>query len=162
MANPNVELSKGKGHPDILFGYDENGRRIVPRTILVDLERSVVDEISTQYPAFEKTCISPREGGAAKNYGKGRTLYTKGAQSEIFDVITAVIGDLSYCRGILMIHAVGGGTGSGFAARLLQSIREMNKDTPIISAAILPDPKREQKHPRHCSFRLSKETRLSR
>ena len=42
--------------------------------------------------------------------------------------------------GILFIHALGGGTGSGLGCLLIESIKQKYPEIPIFSAAVLPSP----------------------
>lgn len=42
--------------------------------------------------------------------------------------------------GIIVLHATGGGSGSGFGALLIESIKEKYPESPVLSCAVLPSP----------------------
>ncbi|SCV73742.1 BQ2448_6172 [Microbotryum intermedium] len=105
--------------------FSETGSgKYVPRSIYVDLEPSVVDEVKTgKYKSLfhPETLITGKED-AANNYARGH--YTAG--KEVIDVtcdrIRRLADACSGLQGFFVFHSFGGGTGSGFGALLLERL----------------------------------------
>lgn len=119
----------------------ESGTSYVPRAIMVDLEPSVIDSVkSTSGSLFNPANLISRTEGAGGNFAVGYM----GAGREILpDVISRVSYEIDKCDnvgGIIVIHATGGGTGSGFGALLIESIKEKYPEAPVLSCAVLPSP----------------------
>ncbi|PIO75662.1 Tubulin/FtsZ family, GTPase domain protein [Teladorsagia circumcincta] len=90
----------------------------VPRAVFVDLEPTVVDEVRTGTYAklFHPEQLITGKEDAANNYARGH--YTIG--KELIDVcLTERCASL---QGFLIFHSFGGGTGSGFAALMMERL----------------------------------------
>jgi len=105
------------------FSETDSGKH-VPRALYADLEESVVDEIRMgQYRQMyhPEQLITGKED-AANNFARGH--YTVG--KELIDVVLDKIRKLAdQCQGLqgfIIFHAVGGGTGSGLGALLLERL----------------------------------------
>ncbi|KDE06456.1 tubulin alpha chain [Microbotryum lychnidis-dioicae p1A1 Lamole] len=105
--------------------FSETGSgKYVPRSIYVDLEPSVVDEVKTgKYKRlFHPESLITGKEDAANNYARGH--YTAG--KEVIDVTCDRIRRLaeacSGLQGFFVFHSFGGGTGSGFGALLLERL----------------------------------------
>jgi hypothetical protein len=67
--------------------------------------------------------------------GEGRELLP--------DVMTRVVGEIDKCDnvgGVIILHSLGGGTGSGLGSLIIEGIKEQRPEVPILSCAILPSP----------------------
>jgi hypothetical protein len=119
----------------------------VPRALMVDLEPSVIDNIKQ----LLVRCSIPAISSAARK--------VRGATSP-----WAIWGrDVKCCRkswegsteidkcdnvgGIIVLHATGGGSGSGFGALLIESIKEKYPEFPVLSCAVLPSPQVSRSSP---------------
>merc|ERR1711937_993097 len=100
---------RGDDSYSTFFADTGNGKH-VPRSVFVDLEPSVIDEVSTG------------KEDAANNYARGH--YTVG--KEIVDIVIDRIRRLSEgctgLQGFLIFHSFGGGTGSGFTSLLMERL----------------------------------------
>ncbi|KAI0990593.1 hypothetical protein GJ496_003600 [Pomphorhynchus laevis] len=119
------QCSEATGDDSFQTFFSETGSgKYIPRSLLVDLEPTVIDEVRTgtyRQLFHPETLISGKED-AANNYGRGH--YTIGR--EIIDIVLDRIRKLSdLCDGLLgffTFHSFGGGTGSGFTALLLERL----------------------------------------
>jgi hypothetical protein len=59
---------------------------------------------------------------------------------EVMGRLDAEIDKCDNVGGILVLHATGGGSGSGFGALLIESIKEKYPEFPVLSCAVLPSP----------------------
>ncbi|XP_046581947.1 tubulin alpha chain-like [Haliotis rubra] len=105
--------------------FSETGAgKHVPRTVFVDLEPTVIDEIRTgpYRQLFHPEQLITGKEDAANNYARGH--YTIG--KEIIDGVMDRIGKLTdQCdglQGFLIFHSFGGGTGSGFTSLMMERL----------------------------------------
>jgi len=143
---PNGRLSNPEELKDDAFStfFNETGcGQYVPRSIFVDLEPSVVDEVrSGMYrELFHPEQMITGKEDAANNYARGH--YTIGKQ--IIDKITNGIQKLadqcSSLQGFLVFHSLGGGTGSGFTSLLMERLSLEHSKKSMLQFAIYPSPK---------------------
>lgn len=60
------------------------------------------------------------------------------SHEKVMDGVRLFLERYSSCRGFILLHSVGGGTGSGFGSRILQLLRESYPEKPIYSVSVLP------------------------
>ena len=117
--------------------------RYVPRSIMLDLEPSVLDEIySSSVGALFKPDAAVRgTSGAGNNWAKGH--YTEGAEliDQALDVARKEVEDCDCLQGFQFVHSIGGGTGSGMGTLLLSKLREEYPDRIMVSYPVFPSPK---------------------
>lgn len=121
--NPNTEKKGGDDSHGTFFSMTGSGKH-VPRSLMIDLEPTVIDQVKTgPYGKLfhPEELISGKED-AANNYARGH--YTVGR--EIIDtVIEKVRRQTENCsgfQGFLVFHSFGGGTGSGFTSLLMERL----------------------------------------
>ncbi|VDL93422.1 unnamed protein product [Schistocephalus solidus] len=137
--------------------YNETGHgKFVPRSIIVDLEPTVVadfgisyflslhkDEIRTGYyrQLFHPEQLISGKEDAANNYARG--FYTVGEQmiELTMDRIRKVMDTCSMPQGFLIFHSLGGGTGSGFASLLISRLSEDYRKRTKIELVVYPAPR---------------------
>ncbi|CEF68211.1 Alpha tubulin-like protein [Strongyloides ratti] len=119
------EKTSGATDDSFTTFFSETGQgRYVPRSIMVDLESSVIDEIRTgMYKRlFHPDQMITGKEDAANNYARGH--YTVG--KEIIDTtvnrIRRIADNCSGLQGFLIFHSFGGGTGSGFTSLLMERL----------------------------------------
>jgi tubulin alpha len=139
-----AEKAGGAGAIDAstIFSVNQNGKH-VPRSVFVDLEPAVIDEIKTgpYRQLFHPDSMISGKEDAANNYARGR--YTVG--KEIIDVTMESIRKQSEkcggLQGFFLFHSVGGGTGSGFGALLLDRLSVDFGKKPKLDFCIYPSPR---------------------
>ncbi|ESO82085.1 hypothetical protein LOTGIDRAFT_198277 [Lottia gigantea] len=124
------------------FFAETGSGKHVPRTIFMDLEPNVVDEVrtGTYRQLFHPEQLITGKEDAANNYARGH--YTVG--KEIIDLVldrTRKLADqCTGLQGFLIFHSFGGGTGSGFTSLLMERLSvDYGKKTKL-EVAVYPSP----------------------
>eukprot|EP00808_Paulinella_micropora_P029445 g14900.t1 len=112
------------GRPFNTFFAETSSGQHVPRAVFVDLEPSVVDEVrSGKYKKlFHPEQLLSGKEDAANNYARGHYTVGKNIVDNALDRIRRLADSCSGLQGFLVFHAVGGGTGSGLGALLLERL----------------------------------------
>ncbi|KAI6207507.1 Tubulin alpha chain [Aphelenchoides besseyi] len=122
------------------FFSETSNNTYVPRTVFVDLEPTVIDEVRTgaYKRLFHPSQLITGKEDAANNYARGH--YTVGR--EIIDVTMDRIRQAcNGLQGFMVYHSFGGGTGSGFTALLMERLSvEFGKKTKL-EFSIYPAPR---------------------
>ncbi|XP_026465701.1 tubulin alpha chain, testis-specific-like [Ctenocephalides felis] len=139
---PDGQIYAPKDEFNSFFSTSGAGK-CVPRLVMVDLEPTVIDQIRTgTYRSLfnPDTLISGKED-AANNYARG--FYSIGPEmlDLVLDRIRKVGEECNYVQGFIMFRSFGGGTGSGFATLLLDSLSRDWGRTSKLDFAIYPAPR---------------------
>jgi tubulin alpha len=133
----------GGGDDSFNTFFSETGAgKHVPRAVMVDLEPTVVDEVrtGTYRQLFHPEQLISGKEDAANNFARGH--YTVG--KEIVDIVLDKIRKLAdQCQGLqgfLLFHSVGGGTGSGLGALLLERLSVDYGKKSKLGFTIYPSP----------------------
>lgn len=131
-----------KDRLDVYFS-EANENRYVPRSVMVDLEPGVLDQVrsSSIGQMFRPDNFVHGEGGAGNNWAKGH--YTEGAElvDHIMDVVRKEAEACECIQGFQISHSLGGGTGSGLGTLLVSKIKEEFPDRMLATFSVLPSPK---------------------
>ena len=123
--------------------FSETGSgKHVPRTVFVDLEPTVVDEVRTgtyRQLYHPEQLISGKED-AANNYARGHYTIGKEIVDLVLDRIRKLADNCTGLQGFLLFNAVGGGTGSGLGALLLERLSVDYGRKSKLSFTIYPSP----------------------
>lgn len=115
----------------------------VPRAILADLEPGTMDAVRAGRlgALFRPDNFVFGSSGAGNNWAKG--YYTEGAEliEQIMDVARREAEGCDCIQGFQLVHALGGGTGSGLGSLLINRIREEFPDKIINTHSVIPSPK---------------------
>ncbi|KAG0320643.1 Tubulin alpha-3C/D chain [Dissophora globulifera] len=125
-------LPDGTKNPDVkdtdsmpsTFFLETGGGKFVPRTVLVDLEETVVDEVRKgrfKNLFHPESLISHRED-ASNNYARGHYTVGKELIDPVLERIRKVTDHCDGLQGFFVFHSFGGGTGSGLGALLLEHL----------------------------------------
>jgi len=123
------------------FRQTDSGK-YVPRTIFVDLEPSVIDQVKNGpfKNLFHPEDLIKGKEDAANNYARGH--YTIGR--EIIDLVMEKIRKQSEnctgLQGFLIFHSFGGGTGSGFTSLLMERLSVDYGKKSKLEFAVYPAP----------------------
>jgi len=105
--------------------FSETGAgKHVPRTVFVDLEPTVVDEVraGAYRKLFHPEQLITGKEDAANNYARGHYTIGKEMVESVLDRIRKLADNCTGLQGFLVFHSFGGGTGSGFGALLLERL----------------------------------------
>jgi len=124
--------------------FEETGTgQFVPRNITVDLEPTVVDDVRTGTYAqmFHPEFLLNGKEDAANNFARGHYTVGKEILDQVNDRLRKLVDNSENVQGFIMNHAVGGGTGSGLGALILERIAVDYRKKSKIGFEIYPAPK---------------------
>ncbi|KAL0489041.1 tubulin alpha [Acrasis kona] len=134
-----LELAPENDNLNAFFSETGAGK-MVPRSIYLDLEPTVIDEVRTGdlRQLFDPEQLISGKEDAANNYQRGYN--TIGTTVDLYlDRIRKLADDCTDLQGFLMFHSVGGGTGSGLGALLLERLSAEYRKSKL-SFAVYPSP----------------------
>ena len=117
--------------------------KFVPRSIFLDLEPTVIDEIrSGPYKQLfhPNNLISGKED-AANIYSRGHYTVGRDYLDICLDRIRKLADNCESLQGFILYNSVGGGTGSGFGSLLLEKLSTDYSKKPKLGFTIYPSPK---------------------
>jgi len=123
--------------------FSETGSgKHVPRTVFIDLEPTVIDEVRTgtyRQLYHPEQLISGKED-AANNYARGHYTVGKEIVDLVLDRIRKLADNCTGLQGFFAFNAIGGGTGSGLGALLLERLSVDYGRKSKVSFTIYPAP----------------------
>jgi len=123
--------------------FEETGSgQFVPRQITVDLEPTVVDDVRTGEFAqmFHPEFLLNGKEDAANNFARGHYTVGKEILDQVNDRLRKLVDNSENVQGFIINHAVGGGTGSGLGALILERIAVDYRKKSKIGFEIYPAP----------------------
>jgi len=123
--------------------FEETGTgQFVPRNIAVDLEPTVVDDVRTGPYAqmFHPEFLLNGKEDAANNFARGHYTVGKEILDQVNDRLRKLVDNSQNVQGFIINHAVGGGTGSGLGALILERIAVDYRKKSKIGFEIYPAP----------------------
>ncbi|POW13661.1 hypothetical protein PSTT_03564 [Puccinia striiformis] len=124
--------------------FSETGSgKYVPRSIYIDLEPNVVDEVrtGTYRSLFHPETLVTGKEDAANNYARGHYTVGKELIDISMDRIRKLADNCTGLQGFFVFHSFGGGTGSGFGALLLERLSADYGKKSKLEFAVYPAPK---------------------
>jgi len=124
--------------------FEETGTgQYVPRNITVDLEPTVVDDVRTgdYSQMFHPEFLLNGKEDAANNFARGHYTVGKEILDQVNDRLRKLVDNSENVQGFIIHHAVGGGTGSGLGALILERIAVDYRKKSKIGFEIYPSPK---------------------
>jgi len=123
--------------------FEETGTgQYVPRQIAVDLEPTVVDDVRTGLYAqmFHPEFLLNGKEDAANNFARGHYTVGKEILDQVNDRLRKLVDNSQNVQGFIVNHAVGGGTGSGLGALILERIAVDYRKKSKIGFEVYPAP----------------------
>jgi len=123
--------------------FEESGSgKLVPRSLCVDLESNVNDDLmnSDIGGLFNPSYMVSGKEDAANNFARGHYTVGKEQMDKITDRVRKMVDDASNPQGFLVTHSVGGGTGSGLGMLILERIAVDFRKKSKIGYEIYPSP----------------------
>ena len=138
--NPNKQYSDDDSFST--FFSDTGCGRYVPRSIYVDLEPTVVDEVRNgpYRQLFHPEQLITGKEDAANNYARGHYTVGKELIDQVLDRIRKASEMCCGLQGFLIFHSFGGGTGSGFSSLLMERLSVEYGKKSKLEFAIYPAP----------------------
>jgi tubulin alpha len=124
------------------FFSETSAGKLVPRSIFVDLEPTVIDSVKTgEYgKLFHPDQMIAGKEDAANNYARGHYTVGKDQIDISLDRIRKLADQCSGLQGFMIFHSVGGGTGSGFGSLLLERLSSDYAKKSKLDFCIYPSP----------------------
>merc|ERR1712025_789216 len=124
------------------MGEETGAGQFVPRNITVDLEPTVVDDVRTGRYAqmFHPEFLLNGKEDAANNFARGHYTVGKEILDQVNDRLRKLVDNSQNVQGFIINHAVGGGTGSGLGALILERIAVDYRKKSKIGYEVYPAP----------------------
>ncbi|VVC44741.1 Tubulin/FtsZ, 2-layer sandwich domain,Tubulin,Tubulin, conserved site,Alpha [Cinara cedri] len=115
----------------------------IPRTVMVDLEPTVIDQIRTgpgKNLYHPDQLISGKED-AANNYARG--YYTEGRPyvDKVMEGVRIFAESCNGIQGFIVFHSMGGGTGSGLTSLVTECLRQEYAKKSNLEVLVYPAPR---------------------
>jgi hypothetical protein len=124
-------------HPD---GYS--------RCIMIDTEPKVIHNVIDRYDFIRLENIRYSQPGCGNNWAVGYNFKgccecpakpcNEGLLEETLSAFYFEMNRCDYLKAVILIHSLGGGTGSGFGCKVIESLREKYPSMYIFSICIAP------------------------
>ncbi|EIW69451.1 tubulin alpha-1A chain [Tremella mesenterica] len=143
--SPDGRLTEGSTSDDgfATFFSETGAGKHVPRSLYVDLEPNVIDEVRTgTYRSLfhPETMITGKED-AANNYARGHYTIGKELVDTVLEQVRRLADNCSGLQGFFVFHSFGGGTGSGFGALLMERLSTDYGKKSKLEFSVYPAPK---------------------
>jgi len=124
------------------FFTEASNGKYVPRCLMVDLEPTVIDEVKTGKYAklFHPDQLITGKEDASNNYARGHYTVGKEYVDLTMERVSKIAEQCEGLQGFLVFHSVGGGTGSGFSALLLERLSVEYGKKSKLDFCIYPSP----------------------
>ena len=133
--------TEGSDRKDVFF-YQADDEQYVPRSILVDLEPRVINQIrSGDYRNLynpENIYVHPEGGGAGNNWAVGYSTAESVAE-EVLEMIDREANGSDSLEGFVLCHSIAGGTGSGMGSYLLERLNDRYPKKLIQTYSVFPN-----------------------
>ena len=123
--------------------YEETAAgQFVPRNLFVDLEPNVIDDVKRSdmaglfYPHF---MVHGKED-AANNFARGHYTVGRDMIDRVMDRLRKLVDNCENVMGIMLAHAVGGGTGSGLGCLILERLAADYRRISKVGFELYPSP----------------------
>eukprot|EP00618_Florenciella_parvula_P006894 CAMPEP_0119491762 /NCGR_PEP_ID=MMETSP1344-20130328/16525_1 /TAXON_ID=236787 /ORGANISM="Florenciella parvula, Strain CCMP2471" /LENGTH=483 /DNA_ID=CAMNT_0007527033 /DNA_START=135 /DNA_END=1586 /DNA_ORIENTATION=+ len=133
--------TQGDDRKDVFF-YQADDDKYIPRSLLLDLEPRVVNQIQTSEHRHlfnpENIFVAPEGGGAGNNwasgFGQGERHY-----DALIDMIDREADNSDSLEGFVLTHSIAGGTGSGMGSFLLEKLNDHFPKKLIQTYSVFPN-----------------------
>lgn len=124
------------------FFEETNREKFVPRSIFIDTEPSIIDELRRcdYRDLFNPNYSFSGKEDSANNFVRG--YHTLGCLliEPVNEKIRQIVEHTNNLQGFFLYHSFGGGTGSGFSAKLLEALTDDYPRLTKLQVAIHPAP----------------------
>ena len=141
-GEPTKAISPAEEKAMNVFFEKVNDTKYVPRAIMVDLEPGVISRIEggELSELFDHSNIIKKIPGAANNWARGFKVEGQKVIDQIMNVIDSNVETCKSLQGFLITHSIGGGSGSGLGALIIEQLRKAYPDKKIFTFSVAPSP----------------------
>ena len=125
-----------------VFFEETSSGQFVPRNVSVDLEPNVIDDVRNgKYAAmFHPEYLLAGKEDAANNFARGHYTVGKSIIDKVNDRLRKLVDNSDNVQGFVINHSVGGGTGSGLGALILERIAVDYRKKSKLGFELYPSP----------------------
>jgi len=125
-----------------VFYQETNAGQFVPRNLSVDLESNVIDDVKNSKMAamFHPEFLLAGKEDAANNFARGHYTVGKEIIDKVNDRLRKLVDNCDNVQGFIITHSVGGGTGSGLGALILERIAVDYRKKSKLGFEVYPSP----------------------
>jgi tubulin alpha len=123
--------------------FEETGAgQYVPRNLSVDLEPNCIDDVKNSRIAnmFHDDFLLAGKEDAANNFARGHYTVGKEMIDRVNDRLRKLVDNCDNVQGFVINHSVGGGTGSGLGALILERIAVDYRKKSKLGFEVYPSP----------------------
>ena len=104
------------------FFEETSSGKFVSRNLMVDLEPNVIDDVkkSRYSTIYDTDFLLAGQEDAGNNFARGHNILGKEMFHQVNDRLRKLADHCDNLQGFIINHSVGGGTGSGLGARILE------------------------------------------
>jgi tubulin alpha len=124
------------------FYQETNAGQFVPRNLSVDLESNVIDDVKNSKMAamFHPEFLLSGKEDAANNFARGHYTVGKEIIDKVNDRLRKLVDNCDNVQGFIITHSVGGGTGSGLGALILERVAVDYRKKSKLGFEVYPSP----------------------
>jgi tubulin alpha len=125
-----------------VFFEKANAGQNVPRNISVDLEPNVIDDIKNGdcSKLYNHEFLLAGKEDAANNFARGHYTVGKELIEKVNDRVRKLVDNCDNVQGFVINHSVGGGTGSGLGALILERLAVDYRKKSKLGFELYPSP----------------------
>jgi hypothetical protein len=115
----------------------------VARSVCIDTEPKVIHDCISRAEDMKKWFLNDKHahyeyGGAGNNWAKGYQLCTGNFRDASMNSIRMELEEADVSPTLLIIHSIGGGTGSGLGTKMTEEIYDEFADVSKLNLAVMP------------------------
>ncbi|XP_035006492.2 tubulin alpha-8 chain [Hippoglossus stenolepis] len=135
-------MAGGRNNSFNTFFNETGAGKHIPRTIFVDLEPTVIDEVRTGIyrQLYHPNQLITGKEDAANNYARGRYTIGQDVIEQVMDRTRTLADQCTGLQGFFIFRSFGGGTGSGFTSLLMDRLSEEYGKRSKLEFAVYPAP----------------------
>lgn len=125
------------------FFEEKNNEKFVPRSVFVDAEPTVIDQLRTSSfrDLYNQNYLFNGKEDAANNFVRGYGKVGDLLIEPVVERIRQIVENTNNMQGFFLYHSFGGGTGSGFSAKLFEPLGDEYPKKTKLQVAIHPAPR---------------------
>ncbi|KAL0122023.1 hypothetical protein PUN28_007073 [Cardiocondyla obscurior] len=129
-----------KSHFNFQDIADLNVAKVKARAVLVDMEDSVVSRFQhgPLRQLFDQTCTVTNYPGSGNNWAVGYYVHGREYQDRLEESIRHMVEKCDRLHGFLLMHSLGGGTGSGLGTATLKLLKDNYPHVERIVSCVYP------------------------
>lgn len=112
------------------------------RAVVVDMEEGVINEMlkSPLGGIFDSRSMLADVSGSGNNWAHGHHVYGPQYRETLLECVRSEVEQCDSLQGFLLLHSMGGGTGSGLGTYLLGALEDAHPEVFRFTVSLFPSP----------------------